>query len=217
VGRRGCIFVFSNFVCKCTDTWEEEQVGIWADMQVGSSANACICPTWIFAHWSHTKYVVQRSRKCSAWCSKPSICASWKAVRVNLGLVKPVILKPWPSDTASFGAGAPPLKLNYCYTSTKLQAGRQGFDFREGQGFVLFTTASRPTVGPTQAPVRWVPWAFSLGVRLPVHEIGAWSYTSTPQYAFIPYCSIKHKSNFALIFSLWNLLSLPPLLMNAIQ
>jgi hypothetical protein len=31
----------------------------------------------------------------------------------------------------------------------------------EGQDIFLFSTASRPAVGPTQPPVQWVPWALS--------------------------------------------------------
>jgi hypothetical protein len=33
---------------------------------------------------------------------------------------------------------------------TRLQSGRPGFDSRRGQGFILFATASRPLLGPTQ-------------------------------------------------------------------
>jgi hypothetical protein len=39
-----------------------------------------------------------------------------------------------------------------------------GFDCRKCKIF-LFSTASRPTVGPTQLPIRWVPGALSPGVK----------------------------------------------------
>jgi hypothetical protein len=31
----------------------------------------------------------------------------------------------------------------------------------------VFTTASRPALGPTQPPIQWVPGALSLGVKRP--------------------------------------------------
>jgi hypothetical protein len=34
----------------------------------------------------------------------------------------------------------------------------------------LFDTASRPTLGPTQPLIQWVPGAFSLGLKQPGHE-----------------------------------------------
>jgi hypothetical protein len=45
-----------------------------------------------------------------------------------------------------------------------------GFDSRRGLGKFLFTTASRTALGPTQPPIRWVPVAFSLGIKLPGRE-----------------------------------------------
>jgi hypothetical protein len=34
----------------------------------------------------------------------------------------------------------------------------------------LFSTLSRPVLGPTQAPIQWVPWALSSGVKWLGHE-----------------------------------------------
>jgi hypothetical protein len=62
---------------------------------------------------------------------------------------------------------------------------------RKGLGNLLFTTASRPTLGPTQPPIQWVLGALSSGVQRPGREAdhslpssaevkNAWSYTSTP-------------------------------------
>jgi hypothetical protein len=67
----------------------------------------------------------------------------------------------------------------------------QGFESRQGLGIFLFTTASRPDLGPTQSPIQCVPLALSLGVKRPQSEAchsppssaevkNAWSYTSTP-------------------------------------
>jgi hypothetical protein len=45
-----------------------------------------------------------------------------------------------------------------------------GFKSRQGLGIFLFTTASRPVLGPTQPPIQSVPGALSLGIKLPVCE-----------------------------------------------
>jgi hypothetical protein len=66
-----------------------------------------------------------------------------------------------------------------------------GFDSRRGLGVLLFTTASRTALGPTQPPIQWVPGVLSLGVKRQGSEAdhshpsnaevkNEWSYTSTP-------------------------------------
>jgi hypothetical protein len=42
----------------------------------------------------------------------------------------------------------------------------RGFDYSQGLGIFLYTTASRPALGLTQPPIQWVPGALSLGVKL---------------------------------------------------
>jgi len=44
------------------------------------------------------------------------------------------------------------------------------FDSRRGLGIILFTTAFRTALGPTQPPLQWVSEAFSLGIKRPVRE-----------------------------------------------
>jgi hypothetical protein len=41
----------------------------------------------------------------------------------------------------------------------------RGFESRQGLGIFLFTTASRPALGPTQTPIQWAPGALSLGIK----------------------------------------------------
>jgi hypothetical protein len=76
------------------------------------------------------------------------------------------------------------------------------FEFRQGPGIFLFTTVYRQALGPTQSPIQWVPGTLSLGVKRPRHEANnspsstaevknPWSYTSTPQYAFMVWCSVN--------------------------
>jgi hypothetical protein len=72
---------------------------------------------------------------------------------------------------------------------------------------MYLTTGSRPALGPTQPRIQWVPGALSLGVKRPEREAdhsppsssevkNAWNYTSTPQYAFMAWCLVKHRDNF---------------------
>jgi hypothetical protein len=67
----------------------------------------------------------------------------------------------------------------------------RGLESQKGLGILLFTTASRPAVGPNQPPIQWVLGALSLGIKRDGSETdhsppssaevnNAWSYTSTP-------------------------------------
>jgi hypothetical protein len=47
-----------------------------------------------------------------------------------------------------------------------------GVSSRQGLGIFLFTTASKPALGPTQPPIQWVPGALSLGVKRLGRESG---------------------------------------------
>jgi hypothetical protein len=46
-----------------------------------------------------------------------------------------------------------------------LRAGRPGFDSRPGQEIFLFSTGSRPDLGPAQPPIQWVTVALSPEVK----------------------------------------------------
>jgi hypothetical protein len=54
-----------------------------------------------------------------------------------------------------------------------------GFDSRRGLGIFLFTTASRPTLGPTQPPIQWVPGILSLAVKRPVLKTDQFTPSNT--------------------------------------
>jgi hypothetical protein len=66
-----------------------------------------------------------------------------------------------------------------------------GFESRQRLEIFLFTTASRPALGPTQPPIQCISGALSLVVKLSGREADhthsssaevkiAWNYTSTP-------------------------------------
>jgi hypothetical protein len=88
------------------------------------------------------------------------------------------------------------------------------FESRQWLAIFIFTTVSRLALGPTQLPIQWVSGALSLGVKRPGREAdhsppystkikNAWSYTSTPQYAFMAWCSVKkHRDNYTYTFTL---------------
>jgi hypothetical protein len=93
----------------------------------------------------------------------------------------------------------------------------QGFDYRQGLGISLFTTASRPALGPTQPPIQWVPGDLALGVKRPGREAdhslpssaeveNAWAIPPLPLYAFVEWCSVRAQTTFTQIL-LWRLLN----------
>jgi hypothetical protein len=78
-----------------------------------------------------------------------------------------------------------------------------GFDSRRGLGIFFFTTASRTALGPTQAPIQWVPRALSLGIKRVGREAdhslpfsAEVKNTSTRQYVFMAWYLVKHRDNF---------------------
>jgi hypothetical protein len=81
----------------------------------------------------------------------------------------------------------------------------RGFDSRQELGIFLFTTASRPVLGPTQPPIQWVPGALPLIVKRPgpeadhsppsSAEIKEWVelYLHSPQYVLLAWFSVKEQ------------------------
>jgi hypothetical protein len=54
---------------------------------------------------------------------------------------------------------------SHCQYSDWLPAGRPGFDPRQGQRIFPLVSASRPALGPTQPPVKWVSRVLSPAVK----------------------------------------------------
>jgi hypothetical protein len=48
----------------------------------------------------------------------------------------------------------------------------RGMEVRVPVGQRIFSTSSRPALGPTQPPIQWVPGALSLGVKRLGREAG---------------------------------------------
>jgi hypothetical protein len=78
---------------------------------------------------------------------------------------------------------------------------------RLGLGIFLFTTVSRPALGPIQLPIQWVPGALSQRVKRPGLETDnsppssdevkmRGAISSLPQYASMAWCLVKHRDNF---------------------
>jgi hypothetical protein len=78
---------------------------------------------------------------------------------------------------------------------------REGSSPGKAKNF-LFSTLSRPALGLTQPPIKWVPGAFSSGVKQQGLEADhspptsaevekMWIYTFTPTYAFMAQCLIS--------------------------
>jgi hypothetical protein len=85
--------------------------------------------------------------------------------------------------------------------------------FPTGAANILFITASRRALGPTQPPIQWVPGSLSLVVKRPGREAdhsppssaevnNVWSYTSSPQYALTAWCSVKAQGQLYLYFAM---------------
>jgi hypothetical protein len=83
-----------------------------------------------------------------------------------------------------------------------LRSGWWKFKSRQGLGIFLFTTVSRPALGPIQPPIQCVPPALSLGVKRPRREAdrsppssaevkNAWNYISTAPIRLHLWWSVK--------------------------
>jgi hypothetical protein len=86
------------------------------------------------------------------------------------------------------------------------------FDSRRGLRIILFATASRTALGPTQPPIHWVQGALSLGVKQPGREAGhsppssteiegcAELYLHSPNKPPWRCAQLKHRDNFSFTF-----------------
>jgi hypothetical protein len=80
--------------------------------------------------------------------------------------------------------------------------------FLAGAWNFLFTTVSRIALGSTQHPIQWVPGALSLGVKQlgceadhsPPSSAEVRAIPALPKYAFMVWCLVKHRDNFAFAF-----------------
>jgi predicted membrane channel-forming protein YqfA (hemolysin III family) len=90
---------------------------------------------------------------------------------------------------------------------------KTGVQFLVGtiMGIFLFATASRQALELTQLPIQWVLGALSPGVKWLWCEVdhlppsgpnikNEWSYTSIPQYMFMAWCLVKHRTTLHLPF-----------------
>jgi hypothetical protein len=85
--------------------------------------------------------------------------------------------------------------------TTRLRAGRPGFNSRKGLGFNLFATSSRPILGPTQPPLQYVQAVPTPGVKRQWRETChsllvprlsmRGSIPPVPQYVFMAWCKVK--------------------------
>jgi len=84
------------------------------------------------------------------------------------------------------------------------------FESRQGLGIFLLITASRPALGIHPASYPTGTRDSFPGIKRPEHEAehlppssieakNAWRYTSTPQYAFTAWCSVKAQRQFYLL------------------
>jgi hypothetical protein len=86
------------------------------------------------------------------------------------------------------------------------------FDSRRRLRIFLFTTSSRPALGPTQPPIQWVPGTLSLGVKWPGFEAdhsppssaeiknGSEIYLHSPNTPSWRGAQLKHRDNFTFTF-----------------
>jgi hypothetical protein len=93
--------------------------------------------------------------------------------------------------------------------SAGLRAGWSGVWAPAGAGIFLFTTASRPALGPIQPPIKWVARALSLGVKQPGREadhskVKEWMelYLHSPNMPSWRDTQLKHRDNFTFTLAL---------------
>jgi hypothetical protein len=81
-----------------------------------------------------------------------------------------------------------------------------GFESRQAQELILFSTVSTPVLGLTQPRIQWVPGALCLDSKQLGPKTGhSPQYmaddTSTPPYTVMACYMVKHKGKFTVTFS----------------
>jgi hypothetical protein len=119
-------------------------------------------------------------------CKAGNILASWKIINYcerSLNITSPALLlfpltlywwdQGWDTHTLTCKISFVCIYFQCIWATTgvkiaqsvnELWAGRLGFYSLQCKIF-LFSTVSRPTLGPTQPPIQWVWWSLSLGIK----------------------------------------------------
>jgi hypothetical protein len=185
-GRELDVFSFPavshRYLCSCFEHKERLPIG-WCALIVSDhvpcrpeiSVPSALC---LHGHLALTNFLMAMLTSCHDArdiFQHPSSSVPFPYFIINH---RPVTFYPLP----------PPPLLNNFITSWR---NFKKFNSQQGRGSFLFSTASRPTLGPNQRPIQWVLEALSLEIKRSGREAdhslpcsddikNVWSYTSTP-------------------------------------
>jgi hypothetical protein len=148
-----------------TDTLVPWPAGRPRRRAIGSLLCPCVrYPSRYSKHWSRgyeRPKGLKLQNEAQMWCC----CApsSWNMFRYtfqgarikHFQFKRPEIRNPVHKSSFKF----------MIFFSPATRAGQSGFDPRQGQRTFLLAPASRPTLGPTQPPIQWVPGVLPPGVK----------------------------------------------------
>jgi hypothetical protein len=105
-----------------------------------------------------------------------------KLVKIFVNFLLAISIRCWPMFVFAHSFGVC-RQTQYLHTSTNINRsldksvgivtghGLDGLGSIPNRGKIfLFSTASRPALGPTQPPIQWVPWVLSLGAKWPGYK-----------------------------------------------